>query len=59
MSIEQIHRIIELQLQQKGPYQIANDVKIVRKYMAQEDFPPQVPVAQTKPSKLKSVQTND
>lgn len=55
-SMEQIHRIKELQMQQQGPYQIAKelqiDVKTVRKYMAKENFSPQVPVAETRPSKL-------
>lgn len=55
-SMEQIHRIKELQLQQKGPYQIAKelgmDPKTVRKYMAQEDFSPTAPTPQTRPSKL-------
>ena len=56
MSMEQIHRIKELQLQQKGTYQIAKelgmDPKTIRKYMQQEDFSPKVPVAQMKSSKL-------
>lgn len=55
-SMEQIHRIKELQMQQWGPYQIAKelqiDVKTVRKYMSQEDFSPKVPVIETRPSKL-------
>ncbi len=55
-SMEQIHRVKELQMQQQGPYQNAKelkmDVKTVRKYMAKEDFSPQVPVAVTRPSKL-------
>lgn len=56
MSMEQIHRIKELQMQQKGPYQIAKelgiDPKTVRKYMEQEDFSPRVPQADVRPSKL-------
>lgn len=56
MSIEQIHRIKELQLQQKGPYQIAKeldvDPKTVRRYMAQEDFSPSTPQVELRPSKL-------
>lgn len=55
-SMEQTHRIKELQMKQWGPYQIAKeleiDVKTVRKYMAKEDFSPQVPVAETRSSKL-------
>lgn len=56
MSMEQIHRIKELQLQQKGPYQIAKelglDPKTVRKYMQQEDFSPPPPATEIHPSKL-------
>lgn len=56
MSMEQIHRIKKLQLQQKGPYQIAKELQIdpktVRKYMEQEDFSPQAPVTETRSSKL-------
>lgn len=56
MSMEQIHRIKELQVQQKGPYQIAKelgvDPKTVRKYMQQEDFSPPAPKVETRPSKL-------
>ncbi|GMA59933.1 IS21 family transposase [Alicyclobacillus fastidiosus] len=56
MSMEQIHRIKELQLQEKGAYQIAKelglDPKTVRKYMKQEDFSPRLPVPVSKPSKL-------
>lgn len=60
-SMEQIHRVKELQMQQQGPYQIAKelkmDVKTVRKYMAKEDFSPQVPVVVTRPSKLDPYKT--
>lgn len=56
MSMDQIHRIKELQMQQKGPYQIARELEIdpktVRKYMAQEDFSPAPPTTETRPSKL-------
>lgn len=56
MSMEQIHRIKELQIQQKGPYQIAKelgiDPKTVRKYMEQEDFSPAPPTPEVRPSKL-------
>jgi transposase len=56
MSMEQIHRIKELQRQQKGAYQIAAqlglDPKTVRKYMAQEDFSPKAPVFAERSSKL-------
>lgn len=56
LSMEQIHRIKELQLQQKGSYQIAKelgvDPKTVRKYMQQEDFSPPAPTTETRPSKL-------
>lgn len=56
MSMEQIHRIKELQVQQKGPYQIAKelgmDPKTVRKYMEQEDFSPPTPRAEIRSSKL-------
>lgn len=55
-SMEQVHRIKELQLQQKGPYQIAQEVgmdpKTVRKYMAQEDFSPKPPALESRISKL-------
>lgn len=55
-SMEQIHRIKELQMQEWGPYQIAKelqiDVKTVRKYMAKENFSPQLPVTETRSSKL-------
>jgi DNA-binding CsgD family transcriptional regulator len=48
MSMEQIHRIKEMQLQQMGPYQIAKELQIdpktVRKYMEQEDFSPQAAI---------------
>ena len=53
-----IHRIKGLELQQKEPCQIAKelgiDPKTVRKYMEQEDFSPQAPVTETRPSKLDS-----
>lgn len=56
LSMDQIHRIKELQMQQKGPYQIAGelgiDPKTVRKYMAQEDFSPSPPLTEPRPSKL-------
>jgi len=56
MSMEQIHRIKELQGQQKGPYQIAKEVgvdpKTVRKYMQQEDFSPPTPTTEARASKL-------
>lgn len=56
MSMDQIHRIKELQMQQKGAYQIASelglDPKTVRKYMMREDFSPKPPVSVVKPSKL-------
>jgi len=56
MSMEQIHRIKELQMQQKGPYQIAKelgvDPKTVRKYLEQEDFSPPAPQAEMRPSRL-------
>jgi len=56
LSMEQIHRIKELQMQQKGPYQIAKelgvDPKTVRKYMEQEDFSPSAPTTETRSSKL-------
>jgi transposase len=61
MSMEQIHRIKELQLQQKGPYQIAKELQIdpktVRRYMEQEDFSPQVPLPEIRPSKLDPYKT--
>lgn len=56
MSMEQIHRIKELQRQQKGAYQIAGelglDPKTVRKYLAQEGFSPKAPVSAERSSKL-------
>lgn len=56
MSMEQIHRIKELQLQQKGPYQIAKelgvDPKTVRRYMQQEDFSPPPPTTEVRTSRL-------
>ncbi|MBW5445887.1 IS21 family transposase [Cohnella sp. CFH 77786] len=55
-SMEQIHRVKELQLQQLGPYQIAKEVgmdpKTVRKYMEQEDFSPKPPSTEQRASKL-------
>lgn len=55
-SMEQIHRIKELQLQEKGPYQIAKelniDPKTVRKYMEQEDFSPKIPIPEIRTSKM-------
>lgn len=55
-SMEQIHRIKELQSQQKGAHQIAKelgiDPKTVRKYMMQEDFSPKAPAQADRPSKL-------
>jgi transposase len=61
MSMEQIHRIKELQVQHKGPYQIAKelgvDPKTVRKYMEQEDFSPPAPHVEMRPSKLDAYKT--
>ncbi|NOU64732.1 hypothetical protein GC096_11910 [Paenibacillus sp. LMG 31461] len=60
-SMEQIHRVKELQIQQQGPNQITKELKIdmktVRKYMAKEDFSPQVSVVVTRPSKLDPYKT--
>jgi transposase len=54
--MEQVHRIKELQLQEKGPYQIAKelnmDPKTVRKYMDMEDFSPPKPATRVRESKL-------
>lgn len=61
LSMDQIHRIKELQVQQKGPYQIAKelgvDPKTVRKYMEQEDFSPPAPTVETRSSKLDPYKT--
>lgn len=55
-SMEQIHQIKQLQLQQKGPYQIAKelgiDPKTVRRYMAKEDFSPKAPIPEERTSVL-------
>ena len=56
MSMNQVHRIKELQLKQLGPYQIAKELKMdprtVKKYMALENFSPQPPTQQERGSKL-------
>jgi transposase len=56
MSMNQLHRIKEMQRKQLGPYQIAKelqvDPKTVKKYMEQEDFSPQAPLKQERGSKL-------
>jgi transposase len=54
--MDQIHQIKQLQLQQKGPYQIAKELKMdpktVRRYMAMEDFSPKTPIPEERPSVL-------
>lgn len=56
MSMEQIHQIKQLQLKQKGPYQIAKELKMdpktVRRYMAMEDFSPKSPIPEERSSVL-------
>lgn len=55
-SMEQVHPIKELQLQEKGPYQIAKelnmDPKTVRKYMDMEGFSPPKPATRVRESNL-------
>jgi hypothetical protein len=39
MSMEQIHRIKELQVQQKGPYQIAKELGVDPKTVRHNPYP--------------------
>lgn len=56
MSMNEVHRIKELQRKQLGPYQIAKELKMdprtVKRYMAQDDFSPQPPIQPERVSKL-------